>query len=137
MTATGQGREKTVRAPDTGAPLHRDTRPYVVHYRGLEQAVMLDGYYPANEADGDSVHLGEDLEIIEATQMKLKRRYEAAESNETPVGVALGSRAERWTGRAFSKGHFRHPKTGGLQAKKTSKGVRPSLWKKTDTRRQG
>lgn len=137
MTATGRGREKTVRAPDTGAPLHRDTRPYVVRYRGLERTVMLDGYYPANEADGDSVHLGEDLEIIEATQMKLKRRYNAARKNETTIVVALGSRTAKPTGRPFSKGHFRHPKTGGLQAKKTSKGVRPSLWRKTDMRQQG
>lgn len=125
------------RAPDTGVPLHRDTRPFVVRSRGMEETVMLGGYYPANGTDGDSVHLGEDLEIVEAAQMKLKRRFEAAQTNETPIAKTLGSRAEKLARRAFAKGLFRPPKTGGLQAKKTSRGVRPSLWKKTDTRRQG
>lgn len=128
---------KRVRAPDTGVPLHRDTRPFVVRYRGLEETVMLDGYYPANEADGDSVHLGEDLKIVEVTQMRLKRRYEAGQRAETPSEMPVRSIAVKLTKQMSSKGTFRHPKTGGLQASKTSKGVRRSYWKKSDARRQG
>lgn len=66
------------RAPDTGVPLKRDVRPFVVRYLNLQETVMLPGYYPSREDEGgDSVHLGEDLKIVEDTQVKLKQMHYA------------------------------------------------------------
>ena len=47
------------RCPIDGAPMHRDERPVTLSYRGLEETVILPGWY-CSEC-GESVHNGEEM----------------------------------------------------------------------------
>ena len=52
-------RADTMISPETGEVLSRDTRPFVVAYKGEAVTVDLPGYYPP--AEGDGVHVGDDM----------------------------------------------------------------------------
>ena len=59
--------------PETGAVLRRDRRVQTVRYATLSKAVEVEGWYPQGE--GDSIHTGAELAIVEKTWTELKQRY--------------------------------------------------------------
>jgi HTH-type transcriptional regulator/antitoxin MqsA len=63
-------REKRIH-PETGEELKRDVRPFVVRYEGRTRKVDLPGWYPAKKG-GDSIHVGDDLEIADRALAELK-----------------------------------------------------------------
>ncbi|MFM9975283.1 MAG: type II toxin-antitoxin system MqsA family antitoxin [Beijerinckiaceae bacterium] len=65
------GRPETMTSPGTGETLRRDTRPFAVTYKGKSITVDLPGYYPAGEGDG--VHVGDDMRVVDAALRDLRR----------------------------------------------------------------
>ncbi|WP_216839513.1 type II TA system antitoxin MqsA family protein [Caulobacter sp. S45] len=59
-------------SPETGQTLKRGVRPFLVAYRDLKTTVDLPGYYP--DGDGEGVHVGDDLEIVDQALRALKDR---------------------------------------------------------------
>lgn len=57
-------------SPDNGEPMYRDIRPFEVRYKGLTMIVDLPGYYP--KGDGESVHIGKDMEAADRALHILK-----------------------------------------------------------------
>lgn len=64
----------TMKAPETGETLRRDSRPFTVRYKGLSRIVELPGYYP--KGDGESVHVGDDMAAADAALRELKERVD-------------------------------------------------------------
>ena len=64
----------TIASPQTGEPLTRGVRPFEVAYKGARVMVDLPGYYPAGEGDG--VHLGDDMRVVDEALRELKRRVD-------------------------------------------------------------
>lgn len=64
-----------------GHALYYDVRPFTVRYKERSTTIMLPGYYPIGE--GDSVHTGDHLVIVEETQKKLMNN-EAIDKNTFP-----------------------------------------------------
>ncbi len=60
----------TMPSPDTGEPMARATRPFTVSYKGQSLTVDLPGYYP--EGEGESVHVGDDMAVVDAALRSLK-----------------------------------------------------------------
>lgn len=60
------------RCPIDGAPMHRDERPVTLSYRGLEETVILPGWY-CSEC-GESVHNGEEMKISDRALRNLKAK---------------------------------------------------------------
>ncbi|BCM82955.1 type II toxin-antitoxin system MqsA family antitoxin [Methylobacterium indicum] len=69
--------------PVTGEPMVRDTRPFVVSYKGRKQTVSLPGWYC--DASGESIHSRDDLKATDRALMALKAE---AEGLATPGEVA-------------------------------------------------
>ena len=67
-------------APD-GERLTRDTRPFVVEYKGATLTVDLPGYYPAGE--GESVHVGDDMAEVDRALRLLKEKVDGVPAPET------------------------------------------------------
>jgi HTH-type transcriptional regulator / antitoxin MqsA len=65
---------ETMISPETGETLKRDIRPFVVSYKGESIVVYLPGYYPAG--DGDGVHVGKDMNVVDDALRQLKERVE-------------------------------------------------------------
>lgn len=65
---------KTMVAPETGEMLRRDVRPFAVAYKGQTLIVDLPGFYP--EGDGESVHVGADMDAADAALKVLKERVD-------------------------------------------------------------
>lgn len=71
----------TIASPETGAPLHRGVRPFFVTYKGRSVTVDLPGYYP--EAEGDGVHVGDDMAVVDDALRGLKERVDCIPRPET------------------------------------------------------
>ena len=61
--------------PETGEPLHRDTRPMTVRVGPFREEVMAGGWYP--DGEGDSIHSGADLADYEDAWKRLRGDYAA------------------------------------------------------------
>lgn len=80
--ATGkQPLPSTMVAPDTGEVLTRGVRPFAVSYKGESVTVELPGYYPAR--DGDGVHVGDDMVVVDEALRELKEKIEGLPSPAT------------------------------------------------------
>jgi HTH-type transcriptional regulator / antitoxin MqsA len=71
----------TMTAPETGEVLRRGVRPFTVSYKGESTVVALPGYYPAS--DGDGVHVGNDMSVVDEALRALKERIEGIPSPAT------------------------------------------------------
>jgi HTH-type transcriptional regulator / antitoxin MqsA len=71
----------TMVSPETGLTLVRGLRPFTVAYKGEIQSVELPGYYP--EGEGDGVHVGDDLAVVDAALRALKERIDGLPSPAT------------------------------------------------------
>lgn len=60
----------TMVSPETGEQLIRGSRPFVVTYLDQSTTVDLPGYYPVGEGEG--VHVGTDMEVVEEALRALK-----------------------------------------------------------------
>jgi HTH-type transcriptional regulator/antitoxin MqsA len=60
--------------PETGAPLHRDTRPMTLTYKGSSITVDMPGWY--GDGPDESVFDGVDLKIYDRALNRLKARAE-------------------------------------------------------------
>lgn len=72
---------ETLTAPESGEVLTRGVRPFVVSYKGETIAVDLPGYYPAGEGDG--VHVGKDMSVVDEALRTLKEKIEGVPSPAT------------------------------------------------------
>jgi HTH-type transcriptional regulator / antitoxin MqsA len=61
---------QTMPSPQTGEPLTRGVRPFKVAYKGMAVIVDLPGYYP--NGDGDGVHVGNDMSVVDRALGTLK-----------------------------------------------------------------
>jgi HTH-type transcriptional regulator/antitoxin MqsA len=71
----------TMTSPETGEALTRGMRPFIVTYKGESITVDLPGYYPAGEGDG--VHVGKDMNIVDGALRILKEKVDGVPSPET------------------------------------------------------
>lgn len=62
----------TMTSPETGERLTRGVRPFPVQYKGETAMVNLPGYYAAGEGDG--VHVGDDMAVVDTTLRGLKEK---------------------------------------------------------------
>ena len=72
----------TMTSPDTGEILTRGVRPFTVAYKGNSKVIDLPGYYPRGEGDG--VHVGDDMSVVDAVLRELK---EAADGLPSPATI--------------------------------------------------
>lgn len=72
---------ETMISPETGTVLTRGVRPFQVVYKGEVITVALPGYYPAGEGDG--VHVGRDMEVVDEALRALKEKVEGVPSPAT------------------------------------------------------
>jgi HTH-type transcriptional regulator / antitoxin MqsA len=61
-------------SPETGERLVHGVRPFEVAYKGASLTVDLPGWYPAG--DGEGVHVGEDMNVVDEALRELKRRVD-------------------------------------------------------------
>ena len=71
----------TMTAPESGEILTRGVRHFVVAYKGESITVDLPGYYPAGEGEG--VHVGEDLDVVDEALRALKEKIDGLPSPAT------------------------------------------------------
>ena len=76
-----QPKATTMISPDTGEMLMRGVRPFEVAYKGKSKIVDLPGYYPAGEGDG--VHVGDDMTVVDAALRELKEAVDGLPSPTT------------------------------------------------------
>ena len=81
MAAKEQVLPETITAPETGEALTRGVRPFIVAYKGGAVTVDLPGYYPAGEGDG--VHVGKDMSVVDEALRALKEKIEGLPSPAT------------------------------------------------------
>ncbi len=60
--------------PETGAPMHRDTRPMTLAYKGETVTFDMPGWYC--ETSGESIHTGQDMKVSDRMLNRLKARSE-------------------------------------------------------------
>jgi HTH-type transcriptional regulator / antitoxin MqsA len=72
---------KTMVSPETGETLTRGVRPFTVAYKGESVSVDLPGYYPKGEGDG--VHIGKDMIIVDEALRGLKEKVDGVPSPAT------------------------------------------------------
>lgn len=60
--------------PETGAPMHRDTRPITLTYKGDTVTFDMPGWYC--DTCAESVHIGADMKISDRMLNRLKARHE-------------------------------------------------------------
>ena len=68
-------RRKTISnpvCPKTGAPMHRDTRPMTLTYKGESITFNMPGWYC--DASDETVHTGHDMKVSDRTLNLLKAR---------------------------------------------------------------
>jgi HTH-type transcriptional regulator/antitoxin MqsA len=65
---------ETMASPETGEMLTRGVRPFEVTYKGESMTVDLPGYYPLG--DGESVHIGKDMEATDTALRTLKEKVD-------------------------------------------------------------
>lgn len=71
----------TMTSPETGLTLTRGVRPFAVAYKGETLTVDLPGYYP--EGEGEGVHVGDDMTVVDAALRTLKERVDGLPSPAT------------------------------------------------------
>jgi HTH-type transcriptional regulator/antitoxin MqsA len=81
MAASDKTLAETMVAPESGERLRRGVRPFVVTYKGESITVDLPGYYPIGEGDG--VHVGEDMGVVDDAVRDLKEKIEGVPSPAT------------------------------------------------------
>lgn len=64
----------TMPSPETGEPMLRGLRPFVVTYKGESRTVELPGYYP--EGTGEAVHIGTDMKAVDDALRALKEEID-------------------------------------------------------------
>jgi HTH-type transcriptional regulator / antitoxin MqsA len=74
MDAGASTRAATMTHPETGEPLRRDVRPFEVAYKSARVVVDLPGYYP--EGEGDGVHVGDDMAVVDEALRQLRREVD-------------------------------------------------------------
>lgn len=72
---------ETLTSPETGEMLTRGIRPFDVTYKGETITVDLPGYYPVG--DGDGVHVGRDMAVVDTALRSLKEKVEGLPSPAT------------------------------------------------------
>jgi HTH-type transcriptional regulator/antitoxin MqsA len=72
---------ETIVAPETGAILSREIRPFTVTYKGESLTVDLPGYYP--HGDGDGVVVGDDMRVVDEALRALKEKLDGVPSPAT------------------------------------------------------
>ncbi len=60
--------------PETGAPMHRNTRPMKIVYKGESTIVDMPGWYC--EASGESIHEGADMKVSNKALASLKAKVD-------------------------------------------------------------
>lgn len=60
--------------PNTGAPMHRDTRPMTLAYQGEAITFPMPGWYC--DSSEESVHTGADMRVSDRILVRLKARVE-------------------------------------------------------------
>jgi HTH-type transcriptional regulator / antitoxin MqsA len=68
----------TLTSPETGALLKRGTRPFIVTYKTETVSVDLPGYYA--DGEGDGVHVGDDMAVVDAALRQLKEAVDGLPS---------------------------------------------------------
>jgi len=81
MAAKEKVHPDTMTSPETGEALTRGMRPFIVTYKGESITVDLPGYYPAGEGDG--VHVGKDMNVVDGALRILKEKVDGVPSPET------------------------------------------------------
>ncbi len=81
MTAKDKILPERMTAPENGEVLTRGVRPFVVAYKGETVTVDLPGYYSAGEGDG--VHVGRDMSVVDEALRALKEKIEGVPSPAT------------------------------------------------------
>jgi HTH-type transcriptional regulator/antitoxin MqsA len=81
MATKEQTLPETMTSPETGELLKRGIRPFDVTYKCETIAVDLPGYYP--DGDGDGVHVGRDMSVVDAALRSLKEKVEGVPSPAT------------------------------------------------------
>lgn len=81
----------------------RDVRPFVVRYKGREMTVDLPGYYP--EGDGESMHVGDDMNAADEALRALKEQVDGVPSPATIRRIRTKLRlSQRAAGALFKVG---------------------------------
>jgi HTH-type transcriptional regulator/antitoxin MqsA len=80
-TRTTKTLPETMTSPETGETLTRGVRPFVVAYRVESVTVDLPGYYPLG--DGDGVHVGKDMRVVDEALRAIKEKVEGVPSPAT------------------------------------------------------
>lgn len=60
--------------PETGAPMHRDTRPMTLTYKGETITFDMPGWYC--DTSEESIHSGQDMKVSDRMLNRLKARAE-------------------------------------------------------------
>ena len=60
--------------PETGAPMHRDTRPMTLNYKGESLTFDMPGWYC--DTSKESIHTGTAMQISDRMLNRLKARHE-------------------------------------------------------------
>lgn len=94
---------KTTSSPETGETLTRGVRPFKVTYKGKTITVDLPGYYP--KGDGDGVHVGNDMSVVDRALRMLKEKVDGIPAPETIRKVRTKLRlSQRRAGALFRVG---------------------------------
>ena len=81
MAAKENALPGSMTSPETGETLTRGLRPFTVAYKGGTTMVDLPGYYPAGEGEG--VHVGRDMGVVDEALRALKETIEGVPSPQT------------------------------------------------------
>ncbi len=94
---------KTMPSPETGETLTRGVRPFKVTYKGQSITVDLPGYYP--EGNGEGVHVGNDMSVVDRALRVLKEKVDGIPAPETIRKVRTKLRlSQRRAGTVFRVG---------------------------------
>jgi len=72
MARTVSTLPRTMPSSEKGGTLTRGVRPFEVTYQAQNITVNLPGYYP--ETDGESVHVGNDMSVVNHALGELKKK---------------------------------------------------------------
>lgn len=72
---------ETMPSPETGEPMVRGIRPFLVTYKGQSRSVELPGYYP--EGIGEAIHVGDDMAAVDEALRSLKEEIDGILSPST------------------------------------------------------
>lgn len=78
MATKEQPFSETMISPESGETLTRGIRPFRVVYKSESVSVDLPGYYP--KGDGDGVHVGKDMAVVDEALRALKEKVDGVPS---------------------------------------------------------